>query len=78
MDDTDGSWGDGSGSAVAEASSGFDRLSQRAFHRLAGFIQEYSGIRMPPNKMILVEGRLRRRVRVGHALTDALLPAPVR
>ncbi|HSZ91817.1 MAG TPA: hypothetical protein VK822_20860 [Acetobacteraceae bacterium] len=40
MDDTDGSWGDGSGSAVAEASSGFDRLSQRAFHRLAGFIQE--------------------------------------
>jgi chemotaxis protein methyltransferase CheR len=51
------------GSAVAEASSGFDRLSQRDFHRLAGFIQEYSGIRMPPNKMTLVEGRLRRRVR---------------
>ena len=41
-----------------------DRLSQRDFHRLAGFIQEYSGIRMPPNKMTLVEGRLRRRVRV--------------
>ena len=33
---------------------------------------------MRPNTMTLVEGRLRRRVRVGHALTDALLPVLVR
>ena len=40
-----------------------DRLGERDFRRLADFIQTYSGIRMPPNKMTLVEGRLRRRVR---------------
>ncbi len=42
---------------------GLDRLSRRDFQRLAEFIQSYSGIRMPPNKVTLVEGRLRRRVR---------------
>lgn len=40
-----------------------DRLSQRDFRRLAEFIHGYSGIKMPPNKMVMVEGRLRRRVR---------------
>jgi chemotaxis protein methyltransferase CheR len=40
-----------------------DHLSQRDFKRLAEFIQGYSGIRMPANKVTLVEGRLRRRVR---------------
>src|SRR6202012_760547 len=46
-----------------DAAEGADRLSQRDFRRLAEFIQGYSGIRMPPNKITLVEGRLRRRVR---------------
>lgn len=49
--------------ATIDTGAGQDRLSQRDFHRLAGFIQDYSGIRMPPNKVTLVEGRLRRRVR---------------
>ncbi len=40
-----------------------DRLSRHDFQRLAEFIEGYSGIRMPPNKVTLVEGRLRRRVR---------------
>jgi chemotaxis protein methyltransferase CheR len=48
---------------AAGAGGGQDQLSQRDFNRLAGFIQDYSGIRMPPNKVTLVEGRLRRRVR---------------
>ncbi len=47
----------------AEPAETYDRLGQRDFRRLAEFIQEYSGIRMPPNKVTLVEGRLRRRVR---------------
>ncbi len=42
---------------------GLDRLRQRDFGLLADFIQGYSGIKMPPNKITLVEGRLRRRVR---------------
>jgi chemotaxis protein methyltransferase CheR len=40
-----------------------DRLSQRNFQRLASFIESYSGIKMPPSKATMVEGRLRRRVR---------------
>ncbi|HSV28378.1 MAG TPA: CheR family methyltransferase [Candidatus Omnitrophota bacterium] len=40
-----------------------DSLSPRDFSRLAEFIQGYSGIRMPPVKKTMVEGRLRRRVR---------------
>lgn len=49
-----------------------DNLSARDFQRLAAFIHEYSGIKMPPAKKSMVEGRLRRRVRalgVG-SLTD--------
>lgn len=49
--------------APAGPVEGYDRLGQRDFRLLAEFIQDYSGIRMPPNKMTLVEGRLRRRVR---------------
>jgi chemotaxis protein methyltransferase CheR len=45
------------------SADGLDRLSRHDFQRLAEFIQGYSGIRMPPNKVTLVEGRLRRRVR---------------
>lgn len=49
-----------------------DHLNTRDFQRLARFIHEYSGIKMPPAKKSMVEGRLRRRVRaVGvQSLTD--------
>jgi chemotaxis protein methyltransferase CheR len=40
-----------------------DRLSQRNFQRLATFIEGYSGIKMPPTKVTMIEGRLRRRLR---------------
>ncbi len=40
-----------------------DRLRQLDFRRLAEFIQDYSGIKMPPNKITMLEGRLRHRVR---------------
>jgi len=49
--------------ASPPTADGLDRLSRRDFQRLAEFIEGYSGIRMPPNKVTLVEGRLRRRVR---------------
>jgi chemotaxis protein methyltransferase CheR len=39
-----------------------DRLSPQHFRRLASFIEGYSGIKMPPVKKVMVEGRLRRRV----------------
>ena len=38
-----------------------DHLSSRDFSRLAQFIQDYAGIKMPPTKKTMVEGRLRRR-----------------
>jgi chemotaxis protein methyltransferase CheR len=40
-----------------------DHLNTRDFQRLAAFIHQYSGIKMPPAKKSMVEGRLRRRVR---------------
>lgn len=40
-----------------------DRLSPRDFQRLAVFIQDTAGIRMPPSKKTMMEGRLRRRAR---------------
>jgi len=42
---------------------GSDRLSRRNFQLLANLIQEYCGIRMPPAKQTMVEGRLRRRAK---------------
>ncbi|HWK47098.1 MAG TPA: protein-glutamate O-methyltransferase [Stellaceae bacterium] len=39
-----------------------DHLSQRDFRRLATFIHDYSGIKMPETKKTMVEGRLRKRV----------------
>jgi chemotaxis protein methyltransferase CheR len=42
---------------------GIDRLRQTDFRRLAAFIQGYSGIKMPPAKITMLEGRLRHRVR---------------
>lgn len=38
-------------------------LSSKNFQRLAAFIQDYSGIKMPPAKRTMLEGRLRRRMR---------------
>jgi chemotaxis protein methyltransferase CheR len=38
-----------------------DHLSSRDFSRLAKFIQDYSGIKMPTTKKTMVEGRLRKR-----------------
>jgi chemotaxis protein methyltransferase CheR len=40
-----------------------DQLSTNDFERLAAFIQDYSGIKMPASKKTMVEGRLRRRIR---------------
>jgi chemotaxis protein methyltransferase CheR len=40
-----------------------DRLSSRNFNRLSAYIFDYSGIKMPQNKMTMLEGRLRRRLR---------------
>ncbi|HVI51876.1 MAG TPA: CheR family methyltransferase [Candidatus Sulfotelmatobacter sp.] len=40
-----------------------DQMKLRDFTRLASIIEEYSGIRMPPSKKTMVEGRLRRRIR---------------
>ena len=41
----------------------FDHLTPGDFQKLARFIHGYSGIKMPPTKKVMVEGRLRRRVR---------------
>lgn len=49
--------------APALAAAGSERLSPRDFARLARFIQDATGIKMPENKITMVEGRLRRRVR---------------
>jgi chemotaxis protein methyltransferase CheR len=47
------------------SSGDFDRLTPRDFARLASFIHGYSGIKMPLNKLTMLEGRLRRRLRDG-------------
>ncbi|MBI5015733.1 MAG: chemotaxis protein CheR [Deltaproteobacteria bacterium] len=39
------------------------RLAPRDFARLAAFIEGHCGIRMPPGKKVMVESRLRRRLR---------------
>jgi chemotaxis protein methyltransferase CheR len=48
-------------SALPDDSQG--HLTQRDFHRLAKFIEGYSGIKMPPSKITMIEGRLRKRLR---------------
>jgi chemotaxis protein methyltransferase CheR len=40
-----------------------DQLSGQDFRRIASFVENYCGIKMPPTKKTMVEGRLRRRVR---------------
>ncbi len=44
-------------------SSPEDRLAERDFQRLSQFIYDYSGIKMPPSKHTMLEGRLRKRMR---------------
>lgn len=53
--------------SATSALLGSDGLARRDYERLGRFIQEYSGIKMPPNKVTMLEGRLRRRLRAtGH------------
>ncbi|MBL0375336.1 protein-glutamate O-methyltransferase CheR [Rhizobium sp. KVB221] len=40
-----------------------DGISKKNFEKLANFIYGYSGIKMPPSKQTMLEGRLRRRLR---------------
>jgi chemotaxis protein methyltransferase CheR len=47
---------------IEEAGVVADTLHRRDFERLAEFIQRVAGIKMPPTKHTMVEGRLRRRV----------------
>ncbi|TCL69754.1 protein-glutamate O-methyltransferase CheR [Rhizobium sp. BK251] len=49
--------------SLQESQSLNDRISKRNFDRLAAFIYDYSGIKMPPTKLTMLEGRLRRRLR---------------
>lgn len=53
-----------SAAAAIRDPSARDELSPANFRRLAELIQTYSGIRMPPGKRTMLEGRLRRRLRV--------------
>ncbi len=49
--------------AVQQTQSFSDHISKRNFDRLARFIFDYSGIKMPHSKLTMLEGRLRRRLR---------------
>lgn len=49
---------------AALAAPVLDQLSHKNFARLAELIHGYSGIKMPANKRTMLEGRLRRRMRV--------------
>lgn len=53
----------GAAAVPAAATEPLDRLAPRDFQRLADFIRDEAGIKMPGNKTIMLEGRLRRRVR---------------
>ncbi len=48
---------------LATDRQGQESLSTRNFSRLAELIHNYSGIKMPPSKRTMLEGRLRRRMR---------------
>jgi chemotaxis protein methyltransferase CheR len=57
--------------ARQESVSTVDQISARNFERLARYIYDYSGIKMPSSKRTMLEGRLRRRLRsTGHATFD--------
>jgi chemotaxis protein methyltransferase CheR len=49
--------------ATAPALPVHGRLRRADFARLAAFIEDYAGIKMPPSKTTMLEGRLHRRVR---------------
>ena len=49
--------------AVARAQPPAGRISKHNFERLAAFIYDYSGIKMPATKLTMLEGRLHRRLR---------------
>ncbi|WP_028967093.1 CheR family methyltransferase [Sphingomonas phyllosphaerae] len=50
-------------SAPARVASVEDALSKRDFDQIARYIYAQAGIRLPPAKLTMIEGRLRRRVR---------------
>jgi chemotaxis protein methyltransferase CheR len=54
---------------AVEAQMPGDRISKRNFDKLARFIYDYSGIKMPPTKLTMLEGRLRRRLRATNHTT---------
>lgn len=59
------------GSAALALEPAVDGLSAANFARLSALIQSYSGIKMPPTKRTMLEGRLRRRMRhLGVAYLD--------
>lgn len=53
----------GKATAAVQAQQSGNRLSMRDFNRLAQFVNEYSGIKLPESKHTMLEGRLRRRLR---------------
>lgn len=54
-------------SAAPAEKLGIDQLSDRDFDRLAALIGTHAGIKLPRTKRLMVEGRLRKRVRyLGH------------
>lgn len=53
-----------SSQAALQAPPATEQLTAHNFQRLAEFIQDYSGIKMPASKRTMLEGRLRRRMRV--------------
>ena len=53
----------GKAPAAVQAQQPGNRLSMRDFNRLAQFVNEYSGIKLPESKHTMLEGRLRRRLR---------------
>lgn len=58
--------------ALAQSAPTVDQINARNFERLARYIYDYSGIKMPSSKRTMLEGRLRRRLRqTGHATFDA-------
>ncbi|GAA4217733.1 protein-glutamate O-methyltransferase [Sphingomonas endophytica] len=58
-------------SAPAWSATAEDALSRRDFDRIARYIYAQAGIRLPPAKLTMIEGRLRRRVRATqHASLD--------
>lgn len=52
-----------SGVAYREFETMHDQLQERHFVKLARLVEDHTGIRLPPTKRTMVEGRLRRRMR---------------